>query len=93
MSILSHDDLDTRKEMWRLLDDPRMTDQTRFLFVNMCLAKTPVKIKFRLAPMRGNVYTTAVAWDDLVMLSTDQMGGDLAIFLLDLVTFVRAIHK
>lgn len=92
MSILTHDNKDDRFQFWQLLDDKLMTDALRLKFVRQCSLKCQSKLKPKVIPLRDGTYTTNVAKIDLLGM-VGQYGLDFTVALLDLVDFVRSIHK
>lgn len=88
---LYHDNLDDRKEAWRLLSHPRMDDQRRLAFVRWCARQTRdgmVENAVRTRPEGG--YTPTEAWHDMLALSF-QFRLDLSAALAKLVQVVRRL--
>ena len=89
-TILAYDDLDARREMYRLLGDPRLGDRGRRSFVGWCCRRCgdPLVRVGVAEPKAG--YTTHEAVMDLSML-TLQYRLDVDLALAELVRRVRKL--
>lgn len=89
-TILDYDDLDARREMYRLLGDPRMTDRRRINFVGWCSQRCGDKmVQVKPAYEKGG-YGVYEAMMDLSML-TLQYRLDIDSALAELVRRVRKL--
>ena len=90
-SILDYDDLDSRKELYRLLGFPGMTDASRLDFVHWCCRKSTSGLPVSVTPAYKNGgYTVVEAVNDLAML-TLQYRGDADMYLGELTRRVRKL--
>lgn len=89
-TILDYDDLDARREMYRLLGHPRMTDRRRINFVSWCSQRCGDKM-VQVKPAYDKAgYGTHEAIMDLSML-TLQYRLDVDSALAELVRRVRKL--
>jgi hypothetical protein len=89
-TVFAYDDLDSRRELWRLLGDRKMTDRRRIDFVRWCCQQVNdplVKVK---PAYKDGGYTITEAVADISML-TLQYRGDIDIFLEELVRRVKRL--
>lgn len=96
-TILAYDDLDCRKELWRLLGDSRLGCRGRLSFVQWCAAWVNDKevrsgrSMVKVTPvLKDGKYLTSEAISDLSML-TIQYHGDVDVFLAELTRRVRRL--
>lgn len=90
-TILAYDDLDSRKEMCRLLGFPGMTDASRLSFVNWCCKRTTAGLPVKVSPAyKEGGYGVPEALNDLAML-TLQYAGDVDSYLAELTRRVKRL--
>ena len=90
-TLLSYDDLDSRKELFRLLGFPGMSDASRLSFVSWCCKRSTSGLPVVVKPAYKNGgYTVVEAVNDLAML-TIQYQGDVDLYLGELTRRVRKL--
>ena len=89
--ILKHDNLDDRRELYRLLGFPGMTDRRRLSFLTWCLQRCGSTLNLRVGPTHSKAgYGVHEAVLDFSML-TMQFRLDVDIALAELTRRVRKI--
>lgn len=89
-TILAYDDLDSRRELYRLLGDSRLGDRGRISFVRWCCQRCGDKMVQVAPAYKDGGYTAHEALMDCSML-TLQYRGDPDVFLAELVKRVRKL--
>lgn len=86
---LFHDNLDDRREIWRLLSHPCLTDAARLSMIRTCAAsRIPADTLHTTVVDKNGVYTAYMAWLDLLALSF-QFRIDLTKSICDMVQYIR----
>lgn len=91
-TIISYDDLDSRREMWRLLGHPCMGDRRRTGFIRWCCLKSGDRLVSVKPAGDGGKYSVEEAMLDLSML-TMQYRLDIDVALAELVRRVKHFSK
>ena len=64
--LSQYDDLGSRKEIWKLLDHPRMTDRRRANFMQWCCSLVDSNVlRWSIGPGPDGKYGALHAWGDL----------------------------